>query len=71
MPALALLLAGCVLSLRAEDPLAAAARRGTLLAARELALREGSGVSRMPEGILEKLTPPQLRDPFAYLEKKQ
>ena len=32
---------------------------------------EESAVSIMPEGILEKLTPQQLRDLFANLERSQ
>jgi putative heme-binding domain-containing protein len=36
----------------------------------DIARMEESAVSLMPEGILEKLTPQQLRDLFAYLEAK-
>jgi putative membrane-bound dehydrogenase-like protein len=43
----------------------------TRLAKSDLASLEESGISMMPEGILEKLTPQQLRDLFAYLEKKE
>ncbi len=76
MPAvLALLLAVCALSLRADNrpvsrPLAGAACERTRLAKSDLASLEESGVSIMPEGILEQWRPPQLRDLFAYREKR-
>lgn len=42
--------------------------RKTRVGKSELASSSESGTSLMPEGILEKLTPQQLRDLFAYLE---
>lgn len=42
----------------------------TKIARADIARMEESSVSVMPEGILEKLTPQQLRDLFAYLQAK-
>ncbi|MFN0169221.1 MAG: PVC-type heme-binding CxxCH protein [Bryobacteraceae bacterium] len=43
----------------------------TKIAKSDIASMEESSVSMMPEGILEKLNPQQLRDLFAYLELKK
>ncbi len=43
----------------------------TKIAKSDFASMEESSVSMMPEGILEKLSPQQLRDLFAYLELKK
>lgn len=45
-----------------------AAYRKTRIPKSDIARQGESNVSLMPEGILEKLTPQQLRDLFAYLE---
>ena len=42
--------------------------RKTRVQRSEIASIEESNVSIMPEGLLEKLTPQQLRDLFAYLQ---
>ena len=45
--------------------------RKTRITRADIAKLDESEVSLMPEGLLEKLTPQQLRDLFAYLQRKE
>jgi putative heme-binding domain-containing protein len=50
--------------------IADAANQRTILARDQIASMEDSGVSLMPEGLVNALTPQQLRDLFAYLQSE-
>ena len=50
--------------------IADAANQQTTLTRDQIASMEDSGVSLMPEGLVNALTPQQLRDLFAYLQSE-